>query len=129
MASSFKQINDEPIAISYTLIKQILYESPVFYEDTVKNGRKATYRIRSVDIFGRMSEYSDPITFKGNPPNSPSIDSPVRSDAPDPRLQSGSPGRKSNKRIVLPIHKFTDTVDLPYTVVAAGARPFEADIG
>ena len=48
----------------------IYFESPVFYEDEVENGRTAEYRIRSIDVFGRTSEYSDVIKPQGGKGNS-----------------------------------------------------------
>ena len=81
--SQFTQINDEPVAVTYVLdILGIYFESPVFYEDEVENGRTAEYRIRSIDVFGRTSEYSDVIKLrveKVTPPNAPSMGAPVYS--------------------------------------------------
>ena len=81
--SQFTQINDEPVVVTYVLdILGIYFESPVFYEDEVENGRTAEYRIRSIDVFGRTSEYSDVIKLrveKVTPPNAPSIGAPVYS--------------------------------------------------
>ena len=55
----FTRITDEPVAISHMLDETNTYfQSPVFYEDTVENGRTAEYRIYSIDVFGRRSEYS-----------------------------------------------------------------------
>jgi PKD repeat protein len=131
--STFKQINDEPVAVSYILDEtDVYFESPVFFEDTVKNGRTATYRIRSLDVFGRMSEYSDTISFKVEkvtPPNSPSIDTPIRSDDavdPLPAVQEAIEANSGKRGIVLPI--YTDSPDTVrftiYRAVAAGSRPF-----
>lgn len=131
--SSFKQINDEPIVISYMLDEtDVFFESPVFFEDTVENGRTATYRIRSIDIFGRTSEYSDPITIKVEkvtPPNSPSIDTPVRSDDtvdPSTAVQAALHANPGKRGIVLPVHTdSSDTVRFTiYRAVAVGARLF-----
>jgi PKD repeat protein len=131
--NEFRQINDEPVAVSYILDEtDIFFESPVFFEDTVDNGRTATYRIRSLDVFGRMSEYSDPITFKVEkvtPPNSPSIDTPIRSDNavdPSPAVQQVISANSGKRGIVLPI--YTDSPDTVrftiYRAVAVGAKPF-----
>ena len=129
----FRQINEDPVVISYMLDEtNIYFESPVFFEDTVDNGRTATYRIRSLDVFGRMSEYSDPVTFtveKVTPPNSPSIDTPVRSDNavdPSPAVQESLDANSGKRGIVLPI--YTDSPDTVrftiYRAVAVGARLF-----
>ena len=51
------------------------FESPVFFEDKVKDGRTAEYRIYSIDVFGRRSEYSDTVSVtvvRVTPPNAPS---------------------------------------------------------
>ncbi len=74
---NFVRINKEPVVVSYILDESDVYfESPTFFEDEVKDGRIAQYRIRSIDVFGRMSEYSDVIEFKVEkvtPPNAPSV--------------------------------------------------------
>ena len=76
--SSFTRITDEPVAISHVLDETNTYfQSPVFYEDTVDNGRTAEYRVYSIDVFGRKSRYSDVYSLqvqKVTPPNAPSAD-------------------------------------------------------
>lgn len=130
---AFKQINAEPIVVSYILDETgVYFETPVFFEDTVENGRTATYRIRSIDVFGRMSEYSDPITVKVEkvtPPNSPSIDVPVRSDDaidPSPAVDKAIRENSGKRGIVLPMYAGSaDTVRFTiYRAVAVGAQRF-----
>ncbi len=129
----FTQINEKPIVVTYTLDETgVYFESPVFHEDTVENGRTAEYRIRSIDIFGRTSEYSDVSSFrveKVTPPNAPSVERPVLSDdaqgASSAVLEAISlNGRK--RGVVLPI--YTDSPDTVrftiYRAVAVGAEGF-----
>jgi len=133
--SGFTQISKEPVAVSYMLDETGIYcESPVFFEDAVENGRTAQYRIRSLDIFGRTSEYSDVLKVeveKVTPPNAPAIDPPVLSDDAEGAsaavteavaLNAGKHG------IVLPV--FTDSADTVrftvYRAVAVGAKGFGA---
>ena len=33
----------------------VYFESPIFFEDEVENGRTAQYRICSIDVFGRRA--------------------------------------------------------------------------
>ena len=133
----FVRINQEPVAISYMLDESDVYfESPIFFEDKVENGRTAQYRICSIDVFGRMSEYSDVIEFKVEkvtPPNAPAISpatlsmpgkSTSRKDAMDSdadettRIANHSIGvnqsieaNKNKRGIVLPIFAdFTNAV-------------------
>ncbi|MDD4140356.1 MAG: hypothetical protein PHX81_09030, partial [Eubacteriales bacterium] len=130
--STFTQINDEPVVVSYLLDETgVYFESPVFFEDTVDNGLNVTYRIRSLDVFGRTSEYSDPISFlveKVTPPNAPAVDPPDLSTdlaASDAARQAiaANPGQLG---IVLPI--YTDSPDTVrftiYRAVAHGAQSF-----
>ncbi len=130
--ATFTQVNDEPIVVSYMLDETgVYFESPVFFEDTVDNGLNVTYRIRSLDVFGRTSEYSDPISFlveKVTPPNAPAIDPPDLSTDPaasDAARQAiaANPGQLG---IVLPI--YTDSPDTVrftiYRAVAHGAQSF-----
>lgn len=112
----FTQVNEEPVVVTYTLDETgIYFESPIFYEDEVENGRTAQYRIRSIDIFGRTSEYSDVLTCpvqKVTPPNSPTVETPVLSDDPQGADQPvlDAIALNGNRRgIVLPI--YTDSPD------------------
>ena len=133
----FVRVNQEPVAISYMLDESDVYfESPIFFEDEVENGRTAQYRICSIDVFGRSSEYSDVIEFKVEkvtPPNAPAI-SPVtlsmpgksasRKDAMDSDADETTPianhsigvnqsieANKNKRGIVLPIFAdFTNAV-------------------
>jgi hypothetical protein len=134
--SGFTQINKEPVVISYMLDETGAYlESPVFFEDEVENGRIAQYRIRSIDIFGRTSEYSDVLkefkVEKVTPPNAPTVEPPVLSDdAEGASLAVGDAiALNAGKRgIVLPV--FTDSADTVrftvYRAVAVGAKGFGA---
>lgn len=133
--SGFTRISAEPIVIPYTLDEtDIYFETPVFFEDTVENGRTASYRICSIDVFGRQSAYSDILTLKVEkvtPPNAPAIAAPALSD--DAGQASAAvldavalnPGKRG---VVLPV--FTDSPDTVrftvYRAVAVGARGFGA---
>jgi hypothetical protein len=128
------------------------FQSPVFYEDTVENGRTAEYRIYSIDVFGRRSEYSDICKLKVEkvtPPNAPAADTPglTHSGKSGKSPVSGNSGNSGesgddpevspsvhiagelnpNKRgIALPV--FTDSPDTVrftiYRAVAVGAKGF-----
>ena len=151
----FTQISKEPVAISYQLDEtDIYFESPIFFEDEVKDGRTAQYRIRSLDVFGRISECSDAIEFrveKVTPPNAPTVSSaalsrPRKSGAKEDEIDvdagemaaavNHSIAANKNKRgVVLPIFVdfsdtvgFTDSSDIArftiYRAVALGAEGF-----
>ncbi len=81
--AEFARITDKPITASYVLDEHDKYfQSPVFFEDEVKDGRTAEYRIYSIDVFGRRSEYSDTVSVavvRVTPPNAPNIESPALS--------------------------------------------------
>jgi PKD repeat protein len=140
--SEFIQITEEPVAISYILDEtDVYFESPVFFEDAVENGRTAEYRIYSIDIFGRRSEYSEVLSLrveKVTPPNAPSAVAPGithagkrgKDSAGDSQMASAvqiasdlNPGKRG---IVLPV--FTDSPDTVrftiYRATAVGAEGF-----
>lgn len=146
----FKKITDTPVVITYILDETNLYfQSPVFYEDTVDNGRTAEYRIYSIDIFGRRSEYSEILTVnveKVTPPNAPTVEAPhfsniekltgisVTSSEPEigiaespmvQLVQNANPGLPG---VILPI--FTDSPDTVrftvYRATAVGAGKISA---
>jgi len=77
--SNFTRINDTPVAISYMEDEEnnILFETPSFYiDENVQNGDEYFYRIQALDIFGRLSEYSDEIeikVYKVTPPQQPAL--------------------------------------------------------
>ena len=76
--NSFTDICEAPVGIPYMLDDQVnlFYSAPIYFEDEVENGRTAQYRVRSLDIFGRMSDYSDVITVevkKITPPAAPGV--------------------------------------------------------
>lgn len=130
---SFTQINEAPVAISYMLDETgVYFESPVFYEDVLENDKSAEYRVRAIDVFGRMSEYSDPISvtvMKVTPPNAPSIESPALSDdaqSASKAIQDSVAANPGKRGIVLPV--FTDSADTVrftvYRAKAIGANAF-----
>ncbi len=148
--SEFTRITSEPVVITHMLDETNTYfQSPVFYEDTVENGRTAEYRIYSIDVFGRRSEYSDVCSLKVEkvtPPNAPAAEKPGlihagtrgRPSAADETMDSDAGQQmphiieiasslNPNKRgIVLPI--FTDSPDTMrftiYRAEAIGAKGF-----
>ena len=148
--SEFTRITSEPVVITHMLDETNTYfQSPVFYEDTVENGRTAEYRIYSIDVFGRRSEYSDVLSLKVEkvtPPNAPAAEKPGlihagirgRPSAADETMDSDAGQQmphiieiasslNPNKRgIVLPI--FTDSPDTMrftiYRAEAIGAKGF-----
>lgn len=90
--TSFTKITEQPVAISYILDEHDMYfELPVFFEDEVEDGLTAEYRIYSIDVFGRSSEYSDAASvtvYRVTPPNAPVIESPALSGKPEPVVNS-----------------------------------------
>ncbi len=129
----FTQLNEEPVVATYTLDETgIYFETPVLHEDTVENGRTAEYRIRSIDIFGRTSEYSDAVSIKVEkvtPPNAPAVEPAVLSDYAEGASQAVSDAISLNggkRGIVLPV--YTDSPDTVrftvYRAVAVGAGGF-----
>jgi len=133
----FTQITDRPIAVSYSLDETgVYFESPVFFEDTVENGRTAEYRIRALDVFGRMSEYSDTVSVKVEkvtPPNAPAIESPALSDDAinaSKAVQDAAALNPGKRGIVLPVYTdASDTVRFTiYRAKAVGAGAFGAPV-
>jgi PKD repeat protein len=143
----FTRVNKEPIVASYMLDDtDIFFESPVFYEDDLKDGLTAQYRIVSMDIFGRESEPSELLSVyveKVTPPNAPAVSPPSLSmprskdrkdEAEAPQVIPDKSGavqlsleQNQNKRgIALPI--YTDSADTVrftiYRAVAVGAKSF-----
>jgi PKD repeat protein len=114
-------------------------ESAIFYQDEVENGRGAQYRICSLDIFGRTSEYSEVLIInegstqkveKVTPPNAPSLSAPaLSSDTISEKIaavQASIDQNADKKGVVLPI--FTESSDTArftiYRAVAVGAGGF-----
>ncbi len=138
--SEFTQINDVPVAITHMLDDSGYYMgSAIIYEDEVANGRAAQYRICSLDIFGRKSEYSDTLTIneestkkveKVTPPNAPSIQAPILSTDDSgvkaKAVETAISQNSGKKGIVLPIHtESPDTARFTiYRAVAVGAGSF-----
>ncbi|OQA73265.1 MAG: hypothetical protein BWY35_00654 [Firmicutes bacterium ADurb.Bin248] len=131
--SGFTQINEAPVAVSYMLDETgVYFESPVFYEDALENGKSAEYRVRAIDVFGRVSEYSDPISVtaeKVTPPNAPSVEAPALSDDAgnaSEAVQDSVALNPGKRGIVLPV--FTDSADTVrftvYRAKAVGANGF-----
>lgn len=83
--TEFVKVNGAPIVIGYTEDENGNYvENPVFYTDNgVENGDIVYYRIQSIDIFGRKSEYDDGNLsveiIKTLPPSTPTVEEPVLS--------------------------------------------------
>ncbi len=144
--SSFQKINTEPVTISYILDEtDIYFESPIFFEDGLANGETAEYRVCSLDIFGRQSEYSDPLVVKVEkvtPPDAPAIDAPILSgqaagDA-DPGTDPGSQEalseivlqtiavNKGKNGAVVPIFLSSPDTErfVVYRAVAEGIEPY-----
>ena len=84
--SGFSDICEAPVGIPHMLDDEAaFYGAPVYFEDEVENGRTAQYRLRSLDIFGRMSAYSETVTVeveKITPPAAPGILELVSADDP-----------------------------------------------
>ena len=79
--SEFTRITETPVAISYSEDELgILYETPSYYIDLeLKNGEEASYRIQALDVFGRISGYSNILeikVYKVTPPQAPHLGQP-----------------------------------------------------
>ncbi|MCL2498275.1 MAG: hypothetical protein FWF06_06670, partial [Symbiobacteriaceae bacterium] len=80
--SEFRQITNEPVVISYVQDERTWLQTTIFFQDEVANGRTAEYRVCSIDIFGRSSDFSSPLTVqveKVTAPEAPSVGTPVLS--------------------------------------------------
>lgn len=122
--ADFVKINEKPVVITEILDETgIFFESPVMYQEELENGTNAQYRMYSIDVFGRRSEYSDTIDIrveKVTPPESPSTTSLVLSgsDALDisddvlgRAIQKSISENRGKKGIVIPIfNESPDTV-------------------
>lgn len=101
--ADFVQINEKPVVITEVLDETgIFFETPVMYQEELENGTNAQYRMYSIDVFGRRSEYSDPINIrveKVTPPESPSTASLVLSGADAPEISDDVLGRAIQKSI------------------------------
>ena len=144
--SNFTQITAEPIVIGYMLDELGWLQSPIYFQDEVKNGMTAEYRVRSIDIFGRTSECSETIEVKVEkitPPNAPSAGVPVLSGDVDTSknysfrspdygvnvsIQNSVKLNSGKKGVVIPI--YTDSPDTArftvYRAVAVGSGNFGA---
>ncbi len=136
--SDFRQVNDVPVVISYVLDETNNYfETPVFFEDeNLENGQEVTYRIRSLDIFGRKSAYSDEVKFKVEkitPPDIPSVGKTVFSADFSTSAQSDNAAignvieaNAGKNGIAIPI--FSKSLDTSrftiYRAVSIGAQPY-----
>ncbi|MGE5654044.1 MAG: fibronectin type III domain-containing protein, partial [Bacillota bacterium] len=79
--TSFRTVNpNNPVVRMYSRDGQgNLFEAETLYTDTLANGLSATYQIRALDIFGRLSEPSTPIAIsvlKTTPPPTPGLEQP-----------------------------------------------------
>jgi len=117
---NFTLINDIPVAISYTEEDGILYETPVFYEDkNVRNGDELVYRLQALDIFGRVSDFSEELEIKVQkvtPPDQPFLGEPVLSTRISGRTPKGYvqlfEQNKGSASIALPIARTSDDTDV-----------------
>jgi len=81
----FVKTNSAPVVVGYTEDADGNYvENPIFYTDTgVENGDTVFFRIQSIDIFGRKSEYDNGNLsveiIKTLPPSTPTVEEPVLS--------------------------------------------------
>ena len=111
----------------------LFFETPVMYQEELENGTSAQYRMYSIDIFGRRSEYSDTIDIKVEkvtPPESPSTTSLVLSGEDEPDISDDVLGKaikksisenRGKKGIVIPIfNESPDTVR--FTLYRAEAK-------
>lgn len=117
--SEFTRITETPVAISYSEDELgILYETPSYYMDLeLKNGEEAAYRIQALDVFGRVSDYSNTLeikVYKVTPPQAPHVGQPeLSSQVNGPKSEAPYQDiAKSNKAegVILPITSLsTDT--------------------
>ncbi|MHB8963453.1 MAG: fibronectin type III domain-containing protein, partial [Saccharofermentanales bacterium] len=116
-AAKFTVLNEVPVTVSYLNDEHgILYEMPVFYSDLdIANGDSAVYRIRALDLFGRLSGYSEELSvavYKVTPPNTPNVDQPTLSTENLARnsdlIQESASLNGGKTGIILPITKTSE---------------------
>ena len=122
--ADFVPIHDKPVVITEILDETgVFFETPVMYQEKLENGTKAQYRLYSIDIFGRRSEYCKPIDIrveKVTPPDAPTTSSLVLSGDEEPVISDDVLGKaiqeaiaknKGKEGIVIPIfNESPDTV-------------------
>ncbi|MGI6072388.1 MAG: hypothetical protein ACOX75_05185 [Lachnospiraceae bacterium] len=141
--SDFVPIHEKPIVITEVLDETgVFFETPVMYQEKLANGKKAQYRLYSIDIFGRRSECCDPIDIrveKVTPPDAPTASSPVLAGKDAPVVSDDALGKAiqksiaKNKRkegIVIPIfNESPDTVRFTlYRAEAVGTGAYSEPV-
>ena len=119
--TGFTRVNDAPVAISYTQDDNgILYETAAFFIDNgVVNGDEVEYRVQALDIFGRVSAFSETLpvkVYKVTPPVQPMLGEPKLSVTANVKRISKAVsqlfGINQNKPgVALPVTKTSDDVD------------------
>jgi hypothetical protein len=133
--SQFSVLNDVPVAISYMDDENgILYEMPVFFTDRmISNHDQAKYRIRALDIFGRLSDDSEEVDItvhKITPPNTPNLDQPFLSNGDlskaDDYVRDSAALNEGKIGVILSIAKTSDDTDefAVFRSEALGNLPF-----
>ncbi len=116
----FERLNSVPVAISYTADEDgILYETPVFYMDEdIQNGDEAVFRVQALDIFGRVSGYSNNLdikVYKVTAPNPPNLGQPSLSTGRLARagahIKESASLNKGKTGVILPIAKTSQDTD------------------
>ena len=119
--TEFARVNDTPVAISYTQDNNgILYETAAFFIDNgVLNGDEVEYRMQALDIFGRVSAFSETLpvkVYKVIPPVQPMLGEPKLSATANVKRISKAVSQlfdinKNKPGVALPVTKTSDDAD------------------
>ncbi len=135
--AEFVRINQTPVAISYMKDSNHIYcETDAFFiDDTVQNNGEYIYRVQAMDIFGRLSEYSDTLeikVIKVTPPQVPFLGQPEMSERTGtftlPVCNQVFEINRDIPGVALPISKTSDDTDMIaiYRSEVYGNGPFGA---
>lgn len=121
--TEFTRVNDSPVAISYTQDNNgILYETAAFFIDNgVLNGDEVEYRVQALDIFGRVSSFSEVLSvkvYKVTPPVQPMLG--------EPKLSATANVKRISKAVsqLFDINQNKPGVALPVTKTSDDAESF-----
>ncbi|MFO7636414.1 MAG: hypothetical protein R6W96_03820, partial [Clostridia bacterium] len=137
--TQFKQLNEVPVVISYTRDEYgIFYEMPYFHlDEDMINGDTAVYRVRALDLFGRLSEYSHELNvtvYKVTPPNTPNLDQPSLSTGNLSRVgeyvRETADLNQGKTGVILPIYRTSNDTKLfvVYRSLALGTNSFASPV-
>jgi hypothetical protein len=135
--AEFVRINQTPVAISYMKDSNNIYcETDAFFiDDAVQNNGEYIYRVQALDVFGRLSEYSDLLeikVIKVTPPQTPVLGQPEMSEKTNaftlPVCNHVFEINRDIPGVALPISKTSEDTDMIaiYRSEVYGNGPFGA---